>query len=243
MITLPGSHSGKIKLMNKLPPSTLYIVATPIGNPRDITLRALDILEKADAVICEELREGSKLMKKIGIHQSELVNLNEHNERETAPKLIQRLQQGETFALISDGGTPVFSDPGSYLIRLAAGAGIRVVPVPGPSSLMAALSILDFKLEKFLFAGFLSPKREEREKELEKLKAQHIPIILMDTPYRLMRTLEDVESVFGKARVITLACNLTMNNEKIYRGSVGEIRRLLNNQKAEFILIVHSQQA
>ena len=124
----------------------LSIVATPIGNPGDITLRAIEILKNTDAVICEEYKPGSTLLKKLGIIDKELVLLNEHNEAEVAADLLIRLLDGQNLALISDCGTPVFSDPGAYLIQMASSSGVRVTPVPGPSSLMALLSILDFKI-------------------------------------------------------------------------------------------------
>jgi 16S rRNA (cytidine1402-2'-O)-methyltransferase len=220
-------------------PSTIYVIATPIGNPKDITLRALEILSQVDAVICEEYRPGSTLLKKIGIQVKELLTLNEHNEHDMADDLVQRLIQGASFALISDGGTPVFADPGSHLIQLASQVGIRTVPVPGPSSLMAALSMLDFKLKDFIFAGFLSPKNELRQKELERYKSFNLPVIIMDTPYRLERTLEEVEHTYGLSQRITLACDLTLKTEQIYRGPVGKIRQTLKKQKAEFILVIH----
>jgi 16S rRNA (cytidine1402-2'-O)-methyltransferase len=225
--------------MAKPIPSTLYVVATPIGNPKDITLRAVEILSLVDAVICEEYRLGSTLLKKIGIQNQELLTLNEHNEHNLAQELVQRLVNGESFALVSDGGTPVFADPGSHLIKLASQNGVRTIPVPGPSSLMAALSMLDFNLKDFVFAGFLSPKKEIRKKELEQYKSYNLPVIIMDTPYRLGRTLEEVEHIFGMDQRVTLTCDLTLKTEQIYRGSVGKIRASLNRQKAEFILIIH----
>jgi len=133
---------------------TLYIVATPIGNMGDITLRAVETLRSVDAVICEEYKPGSTLLKRLEINDKELILLNEHNEAEKAAELLPRLLNGESFALISDCGTPVFSDPGAYLIQLASSSGITVTPLPGASSLMATLSLLDTKIERFVFAGF-----------------------------------------------------------------------------------------
>jgi 16S rRNA (cytidine1402-2'-O)-methyltransferase len=135
---------------------TLYIVATPIGNPRDITLRAVDILKDADAVICEDRKTGSKLAKSIGIEVKEWIEANEHNESRIGDVLQEKLLSGASIALITDCGTPVFSDPGSKLIERALDLGARVVPVPGASSLMATLSILEIPLLKFYFAGFLA---------------------------------------------------------------------------------------
>ena len=219
-------------------PGLLYVVATPIGNYQDITLRALEVLRSVSAVVCEEIREGSILMKKLGIGPVELILLNEHNEKEKAPELITRLWQGQSLALISDCGTPVFSDPGSKLIAQAVQAGVRVVPVPGASSLMAALSILDSPLEQFLFAGFLPRDPRERIRELIRLRDTRLPLILMDTPYRMNSILADIEKTFGPRQVCTLATNLTLSDEKIYRGAVKQILAEVAGKKAEFILIL-----
>lgn len=216
----------------------LYIVATPIGNPRDITLRALDVLQEVDAVICEEYREGSTLLKKLGI-QKEIILVNEHNEAEQTPLIALRLHQKQALALISDCGTPVFADPGASLIHQMVEQGIPVVPIPGPSSLMAALSVLDVKLDRFIYAGFLPRDREERRKALKHLRATRFPIILMDAPYRLVPVLDDIDAVFGGGINITLAMDITLPGEYIFRGTVSEARKKLGQRKSEFVLIVH----
>jgi 16S rRNA (cytidine1402-2'-O)-methyltransferase len=218
----------------------LYIVSTPIGNPGDITLRALEILRQADVIVCEEQREGATLLKKLGITPKEIVTLNEHNEAERAPELIARALLGNvTLALITDHGTPVFSDPGAALIAQAVQLGVPVEPVPGASSLMAALSVLDFKLERFIFAGFLPRVPEERRRELSHYRALRIPVVVMDTPYRLFALLQDVAATFGKGHQVTVAVDLTQPKETIYRGPVGEILPKVAERKAEFILIIH----
>jgi 16S rRNA (cytidine1402-2'-O)-methyltransferase len=216
----------------------LYIVATPIGNPRDITLRALDVLQEVDAVICEEYREGSTLLKKLGIDK-EIVLVNEHNEAEQTPLIAQRLHQNQALALISDCGTPVFADPGASLIHQMVEQGIPVVPIPGPSSLMAALSILDVRLDRFIYAGFLPRDRAERRKALKHLRSTRFPIILMDAPYRLAPVLDDIDAVYGAGATITLAMDLTLPGENIFRGPVSEARHKLSQRKGEFVLIVH----
>jgi 16S rRNA (cytidine1402-2'-O)-methyltransferase len=217
----------------------LYVVATPIGNPRDITLRALDILQEVDAVICEEQREGSTLLKKLAI-QKEILLVNEHNEAEMCPLIAQRiLLQNDTLALISDCGTPVFADPGAALIAHLTELGIPVTPIPGPSSLMAALSVLDFKLDRFLYAGFLPRDKEERRRALKYLRTLRIPIILMDAPYRLVPVLDDLSTVFGDGAAVTLAIDLTMPSEAILRGPLKEVSRRVGQRKGEFVLIVH----
>lgn len=218
----------------------LYIVATPIGNPRDITLRALDILNNVDGIICEERREGSTLLKRLGVPERELITLNEHNEAEMTADLVLRMFNGASFALISDAGTPVFADPGAYLIQEASMSGLQVVPIPGPSSLTAALSILDFKIEKFVYGGFLSRVPEQRRQELTRLRGLRMPLILMDTPYRLAALLDDVEKTFGKGQRLTLGFDLTLPTEIIARGTPAEVKKILGPRKGEFVLIVHS---
>lgn len=219
-------------------PGTLSIVATPIGNPADITLRAIEVLKDVDAVVCEEAKPGSTLLKRLGITDKELVLLNEHNEPETAAVLLMRMLNGESFALISDCGTPVFADPGAYLIQLASSSGIKVIPVPGASSLMAALSVLDFKIDQFYVGGFLSRDPEQRRKELARLRGMKVPVVLMDTPYRLKALLEDVSRVFGKQIFVTVAFDLTLPTESIIRGDAVDVTRQVANRKGEFILIV-----
>jgi 16S rRNA (cytidine1402-2'-O)-methyltransferase len=220
---------------------SLYIVATPIGNYDDITLRAVNLLKEADIIICEEPRQATTLLKKINVTPKELLSLNEHNEEEEASRILQNLFLGKNLALISDCGTPVFSDPGSKLIRTCVENDIRVIPLPGPSSLMAALSILDFKLEKFHFAGFLPRETSQRNNELSHLKTIKYPIILMDTPYRLAKLLDELETNFGKGQQITLACDMTLPSETIYRGPLASVRKKVGPRKAEFILVIHGQ--
>lgn len=216
----------------------LYIVATPIGNPKDITLRALDILKKVDVVICEEYRQGSKLLHQLGV-ENDLITLNEHNEAEEAQNILVRLAKGETMAIISDAGTPVFADPGQRLLELLYQAGIPVSPIPGPASLMAALSLCDFPITRFVFAGFPPRKTELREKFLSDYKSVTVPLVLMDTPYRLTKMLEEVQTVFGKNQQILLACDMTLKKESIYRGAVSEVLPKVSGQKREFILILN----
>ena len=216
----------------------LYIVATPIGNPKDITLRAVEILRQVDAVICEEYRRGSRLLHQLDIENT-LITLNEHNEKEEAPNIMVRLAKGEQLAIISDAGTPVFADPGQHLLELLYQMEIPISPVPGPASLMAALSLCDFPIERFIFAGFPPQKSQLREAFLSKYKNETVPVILMDTPYRLTKLLEEVQAVFGKNQAILLACDLTQKKEAIFNGKIRDILPAVNGQKREFILIVN----
>jgi len=216
----------------------LFVVATPIGNPKDITLRALDILQKVDAVICEEYRQGSRLLHQLGV-ENELITLNEHNEAEEASNIMLRLARGETMAIISDAGTPVFADPGQHLLELLYQAGIPVSPIPGPASLMAALSLCDFPIDRFVFAGFPPRKSGQREGFLAKYKTENVPVILMDTPYRLTKLLDEVQAIFGKHQDILLACDLTLKKEAVFRGCIADILPKVAGQKREFILILN----
>lgn len=221
----------------------LYIVATPIGNIQDITLRAIETLKSVDIIVCEERKEGSKLLKRLDIKAKELIPLNEHNEREKGERIneiMMLLHEGKQLALISDCGTPVFSDPGALLIQQAAMFNVPVVPIPGPSSLMATLSVLDESLDRFVFGGFLPRQSDKRLHELKNLDRSGYPIILMDTPYRLNRLLDEIGSAYGKGRRITLACDLTLPSESIFRGSVKQIQQKVKGRKAEFILVVHA---
>lgn len=216
---------------------TFYVVATPIGHPDEITLRALNILKSADLIVCEERKVASRLLKQIQISK-DLLELNEHNEDEIIQEVLLKLAQGQNLALISDCGTPVFSDPGRKTLELLYGSGIPVVPVSGPSSLMTAISVCPFDLKQFLFLGFLPPKTEQRKMVLQRYRSSTNPIILMDTPYRLAKLLEEISSTFGKTQNIFLATDLTLPSERIYIGPVQDIQKEVGQRKAEFILII-----
>ncbi|MGB8251775.1 MAG: SAM-dependent methyltransferase [Anaerolineaceae bacterium] len=215
----------------------LFIVATPIGHPHDITLRALDTLRTVDAVVCEEARPGSTLLKKFDI-QKPLVLLNEHNEKLAIPDIVARLNGGENLALISDCGTPVFADPGFGLLNALEECGIKVIPIPGPASLMAAISVCSYDLSQFVYGGFLPRESQERRRALVTLQATRLPIILMDAPYRLKQLLEDTVSVFGNAQPVMLGCDLTLPGEKIIHGTLRSVIDQTIGKKCEFVLIV-----
>jgi 16S rRNA (cytidine1402-2'-O)-methyltransferase len=219
--------------------SVLYIVATPIGNLQDITLRAIDILRNVDVVICEERREGTTLLKKLDIPIKEVLLVNEHNEIQMQEAVLMRLATGKNVAMISDCGTPVFADPGADIIAMVSQAGYRVVPVPGPSSLMTTLSILDFQAEPFYYVGFLPRDDAERSRTLLRLKSMKVTLVIMETPYRLRRVLQDISKTFGDTQRITLAFDLTLPGERIFRGSIKEISNQVGDKKGEFVLVIH----
>jgi len=220
----------------------LFIVSTPIGNYEDITLRALNILKSVDLIICEEFREGRRLLANYKI-EKELIELNEHNEKEAVDDILMDIINGKNLALISDCGTPLFSDPGHLLVDVLISQKIQIVPVPGASSIMTALVGSGFDIEKFYYYGWLSPKRDERRGQLICLKGIHEVIILMDTPYRLKSLLSDVAQILGNNIPVVLAYQLTMNNERFHRGSAGSILNTVekNNLKGEFVLIVNNR--
>lgn len=222
--------------------SELYIVSTPIGNYEDISLRALRILKECDFIICEEYKEARRLLSHFKI-QKELFSLNEHNENETANELIIKIKESKSVAIISDCGTPLFSDPGHLLVDLAIQNKIDIIPIPGASSLLAALvgSGLDF--EKFYYYGWLSPKKDIRRKQLLDLRKRRETIVLMDTPYRLKTLLEDVVKLIGEKTPVVLAYELTKEKEKFYRGTALNVFNIVEkeNLKGEFVLIIKNQ--
>jgi 16S rRNA (cytidine1402-2'-O)-methyltransferase len=220
---------------------TLYLVATPIGNWEDITLRALRVLKEVDLVVYEERREGAQLLRHFGIDKP-VESLNEHNEAAATFVLLERLKGGASVAVVSDAGTPVFSDPGQSLVYRALQSGIRVVPVPGASSLMPALIVSGFPIREFLFQGFLSPKRERRITELQKLKRETRTIVLMEAPYRLVQLVRDIAEVFGDSRRICVAFDLTLPTEQIFHGTATVLhnRFMKEERKGEFVLLIEA---
>ncbi len=221
---------------------TLYITPTPIGNYDDITLRAIKILKNSDLIICEELKPARRLLSHLGI-EKELVPLNEHNEREITPEIIGKLTEGKKAALISDAGTPLFSDPGNFLVQQCIERKINIVALPGANSLLPALVSSGLNIEKFYYYGWLSPKKEIRTKELKKLKSVNELLVFLETPYRLKRILTDIKNTFGENVYVVLAYKLTMPNEEILRGKIKSVLQTVENKKlkGEFVLIVNNR--
>jgi 16S rRNA (cytidine1402-2'-O)-methyltransferase len=220
----------------------LYLVATPIGNFEDITFRALDVLKKVDLVIYEERREGEKLLRHFGI-QKPVESLNEHNEAAATFHIIEHLKAGKSLALVSDCGTPVFSDPGQLLVRKAVEQGMKIVPIPGASSLMPALTVSGFSIDEFVFAGWLSPKKERRRSELRALVRDRRTIVLMDTPYRLVALLRDLAEAFGETRRVCIAFNLTLPDEQMFYGTAVQLHKRLSEKelKGEFVIVIEGR--
>jgi 16S rRNA (cytidine1402-2'-O)-methyltransferase len=221
--------------------ATLYIVSTPIGNYDDITLRALNVLKEVDFIICEEFKEANRLLSHFQI-KKELHSLNEHHEEDSSREIFQTLTQGKSAALISDCGTPLFSDPGTTLVQMCIAANIKVIPVPGASSILSALVGSGYRLDRFYFVGWLSPKSDLRKKELLRLKNIKELLILMETPYRLKALLTDITKIFNPRVDVVVAFDLTLPTEKFYRGAASEILKIVSekNLKGEFVLLINN---
>ncbi len=220
----------------------LYLVATPIGNYADITFRAVEVLKNVDIVIYEERKEGGRLLRHLGIEKP-VESLNEHNEKAATYTIIEHLKSGKNIALIADCGTPVFSDPGQFLVRQANELKIKIVPIPGASSLLPALTVSGFSIDKFIFYGWLSPKRPRRIAELQNLRKELRTIVLMDTPYRLLALLKDMSEIFGETRKLCLAFNLTLSDEEIFHGTAPQLYKQLSQQekKGEFVIVMEGK--
>jgi 16S rRNA (cytidine1402-2'-O)-methyltransferase len=215
----------------------LYLVATPIGDVSEISLRALEILKNCDLVICEGTKETSKLLRAHGISGKSYEILDEHSTVEDKAALIP-LCENKTVALVSDCGTPGFCDPGADLVRLCRQKKIPVKSVLGASSLMGILSLSGQRLDEFLFRGFLPAETEARQKALKDLSREKRAIIVMDTPYRLKKTLNDMKDFFG-LRKILLALNLSQEDECILEGTAEKLQSQLPMEKAEFMLLIY----
>jgi 16S rRNA (cytidine1402-2'-O)-methyltransferase len=217
----------------------IYLVATPIGNLEDITLRALRTLREADVIACEDTRHTRKLLNHFEI-QKPLLSYHEHNEAQRAAELVERAQRGEAVAVVSDAGTPGISDPGFRVVRAAVEAGVPVVSVPGPVAAIAALAASGLPTDSFRFVGFLPAKKTQRRKALESLQGEDASLILYEAPRRIVETLEDVLQVLGD-RPLVVARELTKIHEEYLRGTVSAVLIQLSSRgtlKGEMTLIV-----
>lgn len=203
---------------------TLFLVATPIGNLEDITYRAVRILSEVDLVACEDTRQTAKLLSHYNIRVA-TVSYHEHNEQQRSQEILHKLKLGEDVALVSDAGTPLVSDPGYRLVRLTLDNTISVVPVPGPSAILTALTASGFPVEPFYYAGFLSAKRTQLRKQLHDLLGlPRCSIVFYEAPHRLLETLNAIVEVFGPERPIAVARELTKLHEEVLRGPVSTIQ-------------------
>ena len=225
--------------MSEVNSGTLYIVGTPIGNLEDTTFRAVQTLQKVDLIAAEDTRHTGKLLQHFQIPTPQL-SYHQHNEQSRIPELIEELNQGKTIALVTDAGMPGISDPGYELVKACVEANISVVPIPGVTASITALSASGLPSNKFIFIGFLPTKIKLREEQLEKLSNSLETIVLYESPYRLLQTLEDLAKILGRNRKIVLARELTKLHEEFWRGTVGEaIIHYQNNQpKGEFTIVI-----
>jgi 16S rRNA (cytidine1402-2'-O)-methyltransferase len=201
---------------------TLYLVPMPIGDARDITGRALDVLRDADVVAAEDTREAQRWFGELGLHVKKLVSYHDHNERTRAPWLVETLAEGRSVALISDAGTPLISDPGWHVVQQALAAGARIVPLPGACAAVTALVASGLPSDRFYFGGFLPRDGGPRRAELQSLRPRTETLIFYEAPHRLLDTLADVAAVLGPRR-LALAFNLTKEHEAILRGTPDEL--------------------
>ena len=222
----------------------LYLVATPIGNLEDITLRALRVLKSADRIACEDTRQTQKLLNHFAISTA-TISYHEHNEQTRTQELLVLLQQGGRIALVTDAGMPVFSDPGLELVRAAVGAGLAVIPIPGANAALTGLIASGLETERFVYAGFLAPKPGARRTELEALAAdvRGMTLIVYEAPHRILETLADVEAVWGPSVRVVLARELTKLHEEFLRGTAAEVRAVLAAReriRGEMVLFIEA---
>ena len=224
---------------------SLYIVATPIGNLGDVSERAIEVLKQADLIAAEDTRHSKTLLERFAI-KTKVKAYHEHNEEQFTSKLIQQIVDGESIALISDAGTPLINDPGYKLVTAAHDNGIKVVPVPGPSAIITALSACGLPTNKFIFEGYLPAKKEARKKCLKELVSESRTLIFYEAPHRIRDSIQDMHDVFGSERRVTIARELTKQYEQIVRDNLSVINEKLISEeikhKGEFAVIVEGAQ-
>lgn len=222
-------------------PGVLYVVATPIGNLGDISARAIETLKNVDLIACEDTRHSRRLLSACGI-DTPLVSHHQHNEQQSAPELIRKLQAGDNIAIISDAGTPLISDPGFTLVRQAHAAKIPVSPIPGPSAAIALLSVSGLPTDNFRFAGFLPPQAGQRDKRLATLKDDPATLVFYESSHRITDSLQAMTRQLGGERLATLGRELTKTFETIRHGKLAQLADFVaadaNQQKGEFVIAV-----
>ncbi len=227
----------------QFPEGALYVVATPIGNVADISLRALKVLSLVNAVACEDTRNTGQLMSRLGL-STPLFSAHQHNERESAEKIVARLQKGERVALVSDAGTPAISDPGAHVVDAVIKAGLRVIPIAGACAGLAALSVSGLVANEFHFIGFLPSKASQRAQLLSRL--DHLPatLIIYEAPHRILEAAEALTTAFGDTRCVVVAREISKLFEQIHRCKVSELTAWLtttpDHQKGEFVLLIEA---
>jgi len=219
---------------------TLHLVATPIGNLGDITLRALDALRDADVVVAEDTRHSRKLLQHFGIAPERLIVVNEHTEYDAARAIVELLQSGVDVALVTDAGSPGISDPGEYVVAEAVRAGIRVTAAPGASALVMALTISGLPTRRFAFEGFLPRSGVQRTERITAVRDERRTTVLYESPHRLQRTLDDLLAACGPQRRVVVTRELTKLHEEIVRGTLGDVVTLLaeSEPRGEYVIVV-----
>ncbi|HZR29292.1 MAG TPA: 16S rRNA (cytidine(1402)-2'-O)-methyltransferase [Terriglobales bacterium] len=217
----------------------IYLVATPIGNLEDITLRALRILKEADLIACEDTRQTQKLLNHFGI-TTQTISYHEHNEAARARELVERAQQGRSIAIVSDAGMPGISDPGYRVVLQALEQGVPVIPVPGASALVASLAASGLPTDSFRFHGFLPPKQGQRQRALEQIRDSSQTEVFYEAPHRLAETLQDVRDVLGPSRPVVVAREITKLHEEFLRGRAEEVLQQLQKKevRGEITLLI-----
>jgi|TARA_B110000879_G_scaffold161398_2_gene208410 16S rRNA (cytidine1402-2'-O)-methyltransferase len=219
----------------------LYVVSTPIGNLQDLTPRAIETLNRVDLIAAEDTRHSGRLMQHFAI-STPMVALHDHNERQRAQSLVQKLAEGQSIALISDAGTPLISDPGYHLVSAVRDAGYQVVPVVGPCALIAGLSVSGLATDRFSFYGFLPAKSSGRRQQLQQLERVTHTQVFYESPHRIVATVDDIVSVMGANRRLVLARELTKTFETVYGAKASEVQAWLsadhNQQKGEFVVLL-----
>lgn len=222
-------------------PGTLFIVATPIGNLADLSPRALETLRTVDAICAEDTRHTRQLLAHFGFERP-LLALHEHNEGEIAGRIVARLLDGDSLALVSDAGTPLVSDPGFRLVRAARAAGVKVSPVPGPSALIAALSAVGLPSDRFAFEGFLPAKASARREQLQRLSGEPRTLVFYESSHRIAEALADLRAAFGDERPAAIARELTKLFETVLDGTLAQLQAKVdadeNQRKGEFVVVV-----
>jgi 16S rRNA (cytidine1402-2'-O)-methyltransferase len=216
----------------------LYMVATPIGNMEDMTLRALKVLKSVDLIASENVNHSKKLCNYYGI-STRIISYNQHNHRIRGPEIIKKILSGMNVAYITNAGTPGVSDPGSRLVNLAMESGIKVSPIPGASALTCAISISGFRSDGFVFSGFLPTKKGKRRRELEDFREEKRTIVIFESPHRIDNTLKDILEILGD-RIIVIARELTKTHEEIKKGPISQLIKEISPDKkrGEFTILI-----
>ena len=221
---------------------TLYLVATPIGNLEDITYRAVKILSSVDLIAAEDTRTTKILLDHYSLHKP-MISYFSYNEKTRAPQLIEKLKAGQSIALVSDAGTPGISDPAFHIVQQAIAAGIPIIPIPGPSAFLSALIASGLPIDRFVFEGFL-PLKKGRKTKFESLKSEPRTIVLYESPHRIIRTLEDIQTYLGKRQVV-VARELTKKFEEISRGPIESVLSAISGKqpRGEYVVIIEGSVA